>query len=268
MRIRTEKISSKQNQGIKNLVQLQKSAERMKQKLFLVEGIKEIEKVILAGYTIEAVYFCPEILSTVEVFQLLPETYKGPVFEVTSEVFGKIAYREHSGGILLVARTKLHGFDELNLTGNPLILVMDGIEKPGNIGAMFRTADAAGISAIIISNPGTDLYNPNVIRASLGCIFTVPTVVSDASDAVDWLKKKGISIFTSHLHASKPYYQPDYTHASAIVVGAEDKGVSDIWTQEADSGIVIPMKGVADSMNVSTAAAVLIFEACRQRDYK
>lgn len=268
MRIRTEKISSKQNQGIKNIVQLQKSAERIKQKLFLVEGIKEIEKVILAGYTIEAVYFCPEIVSHKYVFQLLPETYKGQVFEVSTEVFAKIAYREHSGGIILLAGTKPHGFDELKIKGNPLILVMDGVEKPGNIGAMFRTADAAGISAIIICNPGTDLYNPNVIRASLGCIFTVPTVVSTTPEAVDWLKKNEINIFTSHLHASKPYYEMDFTNASAIVVGAEDIGVSDIWSRSAASNIIIPMKGMADSMNVSTAAAVLIFEACRQRDDK
>jgi RNA methyltransferase, TrmH family len=268
MNFKAEKISSKQNPGIKNLLHLQKHSERESQALFIIEGIKEIEKAILSSYTIDSLYYCPEIAESEKVAQLFKSKIPKLVFEISREIFNKIAYRQDSGGILVLAKPKIHNFENLKPDENPLILVIEGIEKPGNIGAIYRTADAAGISGIVICDGGTDIYNPNAIRASLGCIFTIPTVVCSSLSAIEWLRNHKIQILTSYLKAAVPYYKVDYTKPSAIVMGTEATGISDIWVKASDTNIIIPMKGIADSMNVSTATAVLVFEACRQREFK
>jgi TrmH family RNA methyltransferase len=268
MQVKAEKLSSKQNPRIKNLVHLQKHSEREAQQLFVVEGIKEIEKAVKSGYQVDSLYFCPEIFD-IEQFNLIFES-KVPqqLFEISREIFNKIAYRKDSGGLILLAKPENHTLDELELDNNPLILVIEGVEKPGNIGAIYRTADAAGISAIIICDPGTDLYNPNAIRASLGCVFSIQTAITTSKEAIDWLKGQNIQIFTSYLKAAIPYHTANYTKPSAIVMGTEATGISDIWLKSSDANIIIPMRGIADSMNVSTAAAVLMFEACRQRNFE
>jgi TrmH family RNA methyltransferase len=268
MNLKAEIISSKQNPRIKNIIHLQKRGEREKQGVFTVEGIKEVEKAVAMDYELDSLFFCPEIIETSLVERIIERKESVQCFEVSREVYNKIAYREDSGGIIILAKPKLHALNELKPDANPLILVVEGVEKPGNIGALYRTADAAGISAIIICDPGTDLYNPNAVRASLGCVFTIPTAICTTNQAIDWLKERKIQIFASYLQAATHYHKVDFTKPSAIVMGTESTGITKQWVDAADANIIIPMQGKADSMNVSTAAAVLIFEACRQRDFK
>ncbi len=264
----SEPITSRQNPKVKNFAVLQKHSERLKQNLFILEGIKEIEKAIDSGYEFESVYFYPKLIDKSALSLLFKDNLPKHIFEVNSEVYEKIAYRENSGGIVALVRPKPHTFDLLQLKAKPLVLVIESVEKPGNLGAIYRTADAAGIDAIIICDPKTDLYNPNAIRASLGCVFTVPAVLATSPSAIKWLKEKQIKIFCTYLKASVPYHTIDYTNSSAIVMGTEATGISQIWTEASDANIIIPMRGAADSMNVSTSAAVLIFEASRQRGFK
>jgi len=268
MNLNAEIISSKQNPKIKNLIHLQKHNERVKQGLFLIEGIKEIEKAVSSGYQFDSLFFCSEIIDSGIVTEIFKNDLPKNVFEINREIFNKAAYRQDSGGILLLAKPGNHQIENLNLPKNPLILILEGVEKPGNIGAIYRTADAAGISAIIICDQGTDLYNPNAIRASLGCVFNIPTAICSSVDAISFLKENNIQILTSYLQAAVAYHTIDYTKPSAIVMGTEATGISEIWLKASDANIIIPMRGIADSMNVSTAAAVLIFEACRQRNFK
>ncbi len=262
-----ELLTSRQNPKIKNLALLQKHSERLEQNLFILEGIKEIEKAIDTGYQFESVFFYPKIIDKFELASLFKNSLLKQVYEVNADVYEKIAYRENSGGIVALVRPKPHSIDLIRLPAKPLVLVIESVEKPGNLGAIYRTADAAGIDAIVICDPKTDLYNPNAIRASLGCVFTVPTVLSTSLEAIEWLKERKIQIFCTYLKASVPYHSIDYTGSSAIVMGTESTGISQIWTEASDANIIIPMRGAADSMNVSTSAAVLIFEACRQRGY-
>jgi TrmH family RNA methyltransferase len=260
-----EVISSKQNDRIKNLIQLQKSSERRKQGVFIIEGIKEIEKAVMSGYNIVSAFFCPEIIEYSEVEKIIGQEHNINFFQVTQDVYSKVAYRDKAGGLILVAKPKQLLLENINVEKNPLLLIIEGVEKPGNIGAILRTADAAGISGIIICDPLTDLYNPNTIRASLGCVFTQSIALCSTAVAIEWLKKKSIRIIATHLKASKPYFQIDYTLPSAIVMGTEATGITKTWIEAADDSIIIPMRGVADSLNVSTATSILVFEACRQR---
>jgi RNA methyltransferase, TrmH family len=268
MSLTPETITSRQNPKIKNLTLLQKHSERLEQDLFILEGIKEIEKAIKAGYYFDSLFFLSKLIDIKAITVLFKDKLPKQIYEVNADVYEKIAYRENSGGIVALARPQLHSIDSLKLTDNPLFLVIESVEKPGNLGAIYRTADAAGIDAIIICDPKTDLYNPNAVRASLGCVFTVPTVLTTSPKAISWLKNQNIKIFCTYLKASVPYHSIDYTNSSAIVMGSEATGISPIWVEAADANIIIPMSGAADSMNVSTSAAVLIFEACRQRGFK
>jgi TrmH family RNA methyltransferase len=260
-------ITSKQNPAIKNIVQLQKHKERELQQLILVEGLKEIAQADAAKYVIEEVYFCPQITSEQTVAALLNNNSKTKQITVSAEVFEKIAYRESTGGVVALARPKTHSFSSLQLPENPLILVLEGVEKPGNMGAIYRTADAAGVDAIIVSDPLSDIYNPNAIRASLGCVFSVPTVICSGEEAIKWLKDRGIQIFCTWLQAAVGYHTVDYRGPSAIVMGTEADGISRQWVKAARQNIIIPMRGRADSMNVSTSTAVVVFEAMRQRGF-
>jgi len=268
MRVSAEIISSNQNPGIKNIVSLQKNSERRKQKLFTIEGTRELEKAIQADYEIAQIYFSEDIISQEQLIDLVGRDTNARVFRVTGHVYNKIAYREHSGGVIALAKPKEHSLKSVIVSENPLIVVIDGIEKPGNLGAIFRTADAAGIDLMIVTDPATDLYNPNAIRASLGCVFTVPVAIATVEESTAWLKNHGIHIYCSALQASVPYNMPDYTKSCALVMGTEASGLSGVWLGHSASNIIIPMAGTADSLNVSTAAAILIFEARRQRGFE
>lgn len=183
-------------------------------------------------------------------------------------MFDKIAVRESTGGILAVAEQKAHRLDDIVLSKSPLLLILEGVEKPGNLGAILRTADAAGVDAVVICDPQTDFYNPNVIRSSVGCVFTKQIASATSEETITWLKKNNINMFCTYLKASHPYHEIDYTQSCAIVMGTEATGLSDIWVKNATANIIIPMLGKIDSMNVSNAAAVVVYEAMRQRGFK
>ncbi|MCI0750743.1 MAG: RNA methyltransferase [Flammeovirgaceae bacterium] len=260
------KITSTQNPKVKSLLALEKPRERRRQQLFIIEGIREIQWAIEAGYKIGNIFFCDDMVDPDE---LDPAFKKDKLLvPVSKEVFDKIAVRENSGGIIAVAEMKPHALDQIKLSKNPLLLILESVEKPGNLGAILRTADAAGVDAVIICDPQTDFYNPNVIRSSVGCIFTKQVASATSEETIQWLRKNKIRIYCTYLPASKPYHKIDYLNPSAIVMGTEATGLTSIWTENADANIVIPMRGKIDSMNVSTAAAVVIFEANRQRGFK
>ncbi|MEX1238620.1 MAG: RNA methyltransferase [Cyclobacteriaceae bacterium] len=258
-------ITSTQNPKVKNLLALEKPRERRALGLFVVEGRKEIGLALDAGYEIENVFYCEALISREE---LKTSSFSDKLLiSVTREVFDKIAIRENSGGLVMVAKQKTHSLDSIRLSANPLVLVLESVEKPGNLGAILRTADAAGLDAVIICDPKTDFYNPNVIRSSVGCIFTNQVATATSEEALSWLKKNNIVPYSTYLKASRPYHTVDYTKPCAIVMGTEATGLSDVWTAEDQNPIIIPMHGRIDSMNVSTAAAVIVFEARRQRGF-
>jgi len=263
-----EIITSRQNQRIKHLLRLQKRQVRAEEGLFVIEGLKEIEKAVHAGYEFVSVYYCAKIITFLELKKLVHDTSDDLIFEISVDVFEKIAYRENSGGVVVVAKEKEHKLETLTSKANPLYLIVEGVEKPGNLGAIYRTADAAGVDAIIVCDPKADLYNPNVVRASLGCVFTVPTAISENAETIYWLKKHKIQILSTYLKAAIPYHTADFTQPTAIVMGTEATGISDDWVQSSDAHIIIPMKGIADSMNVSVSTAIVVFEAMRQRGFR
>lgn len=243
----------------------EKGRERRKSGLFVLEGQRELQLAAAGKYQVETLCFEPHLIgsSQTNIVQSFPNA---DLVEVSSEVYTKIAYRNSTEGILAIVRSKSHELDELQWTSeNPLILVAEAPEKPGNIGALLRTADAANLDAVIIANPKSDLYNPNIIRSSLGCVFTQSIATGDTEEVIDFLKSKNVRIRCAALTASKPYLEQDFTEPTAIVVGTEATGLSDSWLKHSDSNIIIPMEGQIDSMNVSVSAAILIFEAKRQR---
>ncbi len=255
-------ITSTQNPRIKNLVALQqKASERRRQGLFVVEGRREILHFIgRYGSEIHELYYCPEMGELP-----FPLQKSGATIEVSRSVYEKIAYRGSTEGIIAVCSVKPLGLNDLTLKADPLIVVLEGVEKPGNIGAVLRSADAAGVDAVIICDPLTDLYNPNIIRSSIGACFTKQFVACSTDECIDFLKKNGIQILTAQLQDSLPYYDTDMKRATAIVMGTEDKGLTQKWREAADSHIRIPMLGQLDSLNVSVSAAILMYEAVRQR---
>lgn len=263
-----EHITSLKNPRIKKILGLQKHKERKTKNLFLTEGLKELSMAIKSGYKIQEVYYCPEIISFESLNKILWEQISTcELISVSTKVFEKIAYRENTGGVLCILHSKLHELHNIKINDNSLFLILESVEKPGNLGAILRTADAAAVDAIIVCDPKTDLYNPNVIRSSIGCIFSVPIAISDSHQVIDWLKNNGFKIYCSALTASMTHYNCDFTGKTAIIMGAEANGLSKLWLDSSTQNIIIPMQGKADSMNVSTSAAVLIYEAIRQRLY-
>ncbi len=259
-----QQITSFQNPLIKHLYSLtQKSKLRREQREFLIEGRRELILAIEAGYLIKQLFFCSAILSQEEV----EKQFAGEkLTEISMEIYQKLSYRSSTEGILALAQTKDHSLSELTFhKENPLILIAEAPEKPGNIGALLRTADAAGVDAVCIANPKTDLYNPNVIRSSVGTLFTVPIATASTKEILSFLQKENFTIYCAALSASVPYDSISYRGRTAIVVGTEDVGLSPQWLSASSKNIIIPMRGKIDSMNVSTSAAVLIFEAVRQR---
>lgn len=262
----TEKITSLQNQRIKNVVKLQKASERKKQKLFVIEGLKEIKHVVQCGYQLQSIFYCPEIVP-----EGLPESLAPIVpriYEVSAEVFSKIAYRETTGGMVALGHSRFLTFEEIKLSKTPLLVVLEHVEKPGNLGAILRTADAAQVDAVIICDPATDLYNPNVIRASIGCVFSTQVVSCSSEEAMKWLKSKNIRSYAAAIQTEKWYHECDFNQPAALIMGTESEGLSEPWREFSEEIIKIPMMGINDSLNVSIATAILIYEAMRQRDFK
>ena len=249
-------ITSTANPRIKDLVALEeKSRLRRERGLFVVEGRRELEHCREAGFEVDCVYWCVDIAGE-------PDC---DTTTVSAEVYRKIAFRDGTEGIVATVRSRALSLQDLELRENPLVMVLESVEKPGNLGAVLRSADAAGADAVIVCDPLTDLFNPNLIRASLGAAFTVPTVACSSEEAIEWLKSRGIRILTAQLQDSSLYYDYDMRGGVALVMGTESVGLSDIWRQAADAHIRIPMLGRLDSLNVSVSAAILLFEAVRQR---
>ena len=257
--MRIEFVSSPKNPKIKDLVALQeKSSMRRETGLFVVEGRREIEHALESGYKIDTLFYCPELGGT--------QHPADKLIEVPAAVYERIAYRGTTEGEIAEFREKSVSLKDIVLGRNPLVVVLESVEKPGNLGAVLRSADAAGADAVIICDPLTDLYNPNLIRASLGAIFTRQVVSTTSEEAVEWLKKKKIQILTAQLQDSEWYYDTDMKRETALVIGTESTGLTDIWRNAADAHIRIPMLGSLDSLNASVSAAILLFEAVRQRN--
>ncbi len=257
-----ELITSAKNTKFKNLLLLQeKSKARREQGLFVVEGRRELQHCLEAGYNVKTVFICQEIAGNCH-FELAEKS----VIELSPDLYKKAAYREGTEGIIAEVECRSLSLEDLCLPENPLIVVLEAVEKPGNLGAVLRSADAARADAVIVCDPLTDLYNPNLIRASIGAIFTVPTVAASSADAIAFLKERGIQILTAQLQDSSLYYDVDMTRGTAIVMGTESTGLTEIWRKAASAHIRIPMLGRLDSLNVSVSAAILLFEAVRQRE--
>lgn len=264
-----KEISSLQNPLIKKILVLKdKSRERKKEGLFVLEGQRELELAIKGGYQIQTLLFNESIIPKENIQKQIGSLAHSPsLISVSKEVYQKIAYRETTEGSVAIAKSKTHGLNELHLKDNPLVLVAEAPEKPGNIGALLRTADAANLNAVIIANPKGDMYNPNVIRSSVGCVFTNQIATGTTAEVIDFLRNKNFDIYSAALSASKPYTELDFTKTSAIVVGTESTGLSKEWLDHSTQQMIIPMRGEIDSMNVSVSAAVIIFEALRQRGF-
>ena len=272
-------ITSVQNARIKHVVALQqKSSLRREEGLFVVEGQREIEHCRACGYEIVEVFLRSDVSRNVKC---------GMRNEITTfvspQVYEKMAYRGSTEGIIAIAKCKDHSLSSLltphsstseaaepsatfHENDNPLIIVLESVEKPGNLGAILRSAEAAGVDAVIVCDPLTDMYNPNLIRASIGGVFCVPTAVCSSEECIAFLKERGITILTAQLQDSYEYYDYDMTRATAIVMGTESTGLTDQWRKAADAHIRIPMLGRLDSLNVSVSAAILMYEAVRQRN--
>ena len=253
-------ISSIQNPKIKLLTALQKkSAERRSRGVFVVEGQLELQHCVEAGFEVESLFVCKEL------FTGDFDVKNAAVYTVSPKVYEHIAYRGSTEGVVAVVKCRERSLDDLELGETPLIIVLESVEKPGNLGAVLRSADAAKADAVIVCDPLTDLYNPNLIRASIGAVFTVPVVACDSSACIDFLKSKNIQILTAQLQDSSLYYETDMRRGIAIVMGTESTGLTQQWRLAADAHIRIPMLGRLDSLNVSVSAAILLFEAVRQR---
>ena len=256
-----ELLTSAQNPKVKLLLVLQqKSSERRKHGLFVVEGRREIERCIQSGYQVDSLFWCPEIYGGEE-----PSTAGVHVYQVSTAIYNKVAYRGGTEGVIAEVKTREHTLQDLQLSDSPLVVVLERVEKPGNLGAILRSADAAGADAVIVCDPLTDLYNPNLMRSSTGAFFSVPCVACSSSECIAYLKQHGIRILTAQLQDSSLYYDTDMRQPTAIVMGTEATGLTDQWRQAADAHIRIPMLGITDSLNVSVSAAILMFEAVRQR---
>lgn len=262
-----EQIISLQNSRIKNIVKLNKAKERKAQNIFILEGARELTLALSAEYEIDSVFICPELFSKTDYPTVLDTISQNKQYQVSEQVFEKIAYREGSDGLIALVQAKSHTLKDLRLKEKPFIIILEAVEKPGNLGAILRSADAAQVDAVIICDPLTDIYNPNAIRSSVGCTFTIPTAICSSEEAKTWLEENNIISYAAELTAANWYHEENYTQASAIVMGTEADGLTSFWLENANKRIKIPMRGKIDSLNVSVSTAIITFEAMRQRGF-
>lgn len=263
------RINSLQNQRIKDTVKLGKRGERDRRQCTIAEGRRETERALAAGIVPQQAFLCSEILGEARdaVLALLSASNipRSQIFDTTPQVFAKLAYRDESGGIILVVPYFARQLNELTLGPTPLVLVVEGVEKPGNLGAILRTADAVGVDALIVTAGATDLHNPNTIRAALGASFTVPVVEASATEVQAFLKAQNIRCVATTPAATAVYWDVNLRGPLAILLGSEAHGLSDFWLRASDQQVKLPMRGAIDSLNLSTATAVVLYEALRQR---
>lgn len=261
-------IQSKQNDQVKNLVKLRERKHRDRQERFLVEGLRELGHALGSGYEIETLYFCPELFPSEAHSEFIDQCRREGQLELTrmsEEAFSKAAYREGPDGIIGIGKQQGHSLSELNLPENPMLLVLEGIEKPGNLGAILRSADGAGADAVLLVDCVLDLYNPNAIRSSQGLSFALPIVCVEQDKLAKWLQENQIQNIATTPDTESLHWDVDYAKPTALFFGSESHGLTDFWLNAADQRIRIPMEGRADSLNVAAAAAVCLYEAKRQR---
>ena len=259
-------ITSLQNPFLKEVAKLQQKAqERRKKGLFVAEGVREVSLALGSDTEPVNLIISAEIYQPDTEYPVSLEKYKPLIRYTSREAYNKIAYRKNAEGIILIAKKFQTELESIALKSNPLLVVLESVEKPGNLGAILRTADAAGADAIVICDPQTDIFNPNVIRSSLGCVFTKPIAVCRSEEFLQWAAKKNIKTFIATLQSRSVYFEKDLTGPVAFVFGTEADGLSQLWYEKADEKIYIPMQGKSDSLNVSASVAVMLFEAQRQR---
>lgn len=266
------RIDSPANPRVRDALRLRERRERASSGLTLVDGGREALRAIEAGVGVETAFVCPELISTSEARRVTERLGEGSwpsrpsidVVEVSERAFARLAYGDRADGVVLVVRVPRTGLGDVELAGEPLVVVTEDVEKPGNVGAILRSADAVGASAVIAVG-GTDLFNPNVIRASVGTVFSVPVAAATPSEVVAWLRRRGLRIVASRVDADRLHVDADLRGPVAVVLGSEAEGLSEAWRGLDVEGVRLPMAGVADSLNVSVAAAVLLYEAWRQR---
>jgi RNA methyltransferase, TrmH family len=260
-------LTSTHNPHFRTALALREARERRVQGRILIDGLREIDRALRAGVSMVEVWaderapFDPDIRDLVERLAAAGAS----VVNASPPLLARLAYGDRNEGVVAVAVTPVTALEELGLPAEPLIGVIEGVEKPGNLGAILRTADGAGLSALVVADPGTDLFNPNVIRASLGTVFSVPTAVASTGDVLDWLRRRSVPIVAARVEGPVEYTEVDLTGPLAIALGSEARGLSDAWAELAMASVRIPMLGVADSLNVSATAAILFYEALRSR---
>ncbi len=260
-----DKIVSLQNSQVKQIVRLRERRERDESDLFLIEGYRELKRAVDAGRSIQSIFYCPEFFLGENEIELLKKSSAEPIL-CSKEVFAKISYRDRPDGLLGVARQTHLRLMDLKLSVNPFLVIAESIEKPGNLGTILRSCDAAGVDALIVCDPTTDIHNPNVVRSSVGTLFTLPVLEADGEETLNFLHQHKIRIAAATPHAKESFTAADLTGPIAIAVGTEQYGLSENWMKSADCQVRIPMRGIADSLNVASATTLFLYEVLRQRD--
>ncbi len=259
------KITSIHNKKILSLRKLYKSRERKASDVFIAEGKKEVMRGIVSGFELDKLYYCPEIFDDdISDFTGLKDDTIG-IYELDKAVYEKIAYRNNTEGVLALFRKKNFIPDNIIPKPKDIFIVLEAVEKPGNLGAVLRTADATGVAGVILTGSKVDQYHPNVIRSSIGAVFTVPVIVSTNEEAYNFLKRFNFRIYSAALPSYKNLYELDMKQSIALVFGTESMGLSDFWIDNCDENFTIPMNGIVDSLNISVSVAVSVYEAIRQR---
>ncbi len=262
-----EVIQSPHNPRVKNLVRLRNARHRKRQGLFLIEGHRETSRALDRGVALQTLFYCPEDIKSDEAHEVVRRAKEQTieVVQLSSAAFAKASHRENPDGLLAMAQVWETALEEIRFTTSALLLVVERVEKPGNLGSLIRTAEAAGADALILTDAVADIFNPNVIRNSQGALFGFPVVVCANESALAWLMAKGIQVLATTPEANEEYWRADLKAAVAIVVGSEKDGLSDFWLNSATHRLKIPMAGRSDSLNVNVAAAIALFETVRQR---
>lgn len=266
-------ITSIKNEKIKKIIKLKNKNKRDKFSLFLIEGYRELLRASKSKVKIDSLYIAPDLFLKNNEYKLIEEIQSKniPTYNLTKEIFQKISYRDRPDGLLAIANSFKNDLKELEKiidnVKNPLLVVLESIEKPGNLGTILRTCVAAAVDAIIVADPKTDIFNPNVVRASVGCLFTVPIFVTSSEDILSFLKNKNIEIIATSPSSKTNYIDENLKKAVAIIFGTEQTGLTDIWIKKSTKLVKIPMFGDVDSLNVATSATILLYEAIRQRKF-
>lgn len=264
------KIESVSNPHVKKILHLKKPRRREESQLFLIEGYRELLRATEASFPVETVYYCPALFLKDNEMDLINalRAAGAPAYELSQKAFEKISYRDRPDGLFALGQMKKHHLSLFSPKENGLYLAMERVEKPGNLGSMLRTCDAAGIDGVFVLDPQTDIYNPNVVRSSVGTLFTLPIFVGSSADAIGLFQQHNIAIAAALCDASEQYTNNCFNKSVVIVMGSEQCGLTHLWQKAATDAVSIPMHGISDSLNVSTAASILIYEALRQRNLR